>query len=247
MNIHINTPCTENWSAMKNLGNERYCESCKHHVMDLRNTDQERILELYQLNGGKMCGRISGKLLAEQQTQALLKKEYLKRLKTFSWAVFICFGTTLFTMPSAKATNLWSKMKERIHLVVQDSASHIKEIKGVVRDKDNAELLPFVNVAAFVNDTQVVATATTDFDGKFVLKIDTRECMKVSVRAYYPGYETKEILDVKLDGSKPVSLEMKVEAVELMGLMIIEPIVPMMDPFQSGKTVKREDYKHMPK
>lgn len=56
--IHIPEPCSANWSAMKNAGNnQRHCDLCKTNVHDFSKSSLSEINSAFEAaNGAKICG-----------------------------------------------------------------------------------------------------------------------------------------------------------------------------------------------
>ncbi len=119
-------------------------------------------------------------------------------------------------------------------------------IKGKVIDKATGEPLPFANVVAFQNGSQVTG-ATTDFDGNYVIKPLTPG--KYEIQATYVGYQSVSIGGVVVNADKNTELTIKMsQGVSLQAFEKIEYEVPLIskDQTSSGGTVTREDIDKMP-
>ncbi len=119
-------------------------------------------------------------------------------------------------------------------------------IKGKVIDKATGEPLPFANVVAFQNGSQVTG-ATTDFDGNYVIKPLTPG--KYEIQATYVGYQSVSIGGVVVNADKNTQLIIKMsQGVSLQAFEKIEYEVPLIskDQTSSGGTVTREDIDKMP-
>ncbi len=242
MYLKIENPCHENWEQMTPLYKSRFCQTCQKKVHDLTSASFSEILEMSQRQDGAMCGRVSGKLLNEQYVAAQLQVQQNSLRRNFFLATVICFGSFLFSIQCSLAGEL-DQLKNQF-LVQQDNTQQLK-ISGVVRDKQNKELLPFCNVMLMVGDSMVVRT-TTDLDGKFSCKIDTQKFPQFDLKVYYPGYHNILIKNIKPD-KKELVFELQAEPEAILGLIIIEEIPPAPDPFFRGKTVSGDEYRRMPK
>lgn len=242
MYLRIENPCHENWSQMTPLEKGRFCDACQKKVHDFTNSSKEELINLHKLNEGQLCGRVKTTFLTEQFVTHQQNKNYLHYLKTFCLAAIIGFGASLFTVKSALASNL-NKLKNE-YLTIQDSISLV-EIKGVVRDKENKELLPFCNVMLMKGDS-VIVRAITDMDGKFLLKIDSKKIAEFDLKVQYVGYKNLLIKNIHPE-KKELVFDLEAEAVEMMGIMIIEefPLAP--DPFFRGTKIGGDQYRRMPK
>jgi hypothetical protein len=243
MYLRIENPCHENWDQMTPMEKGRFCDACQKKVHDFTNSSNDQLIELYKLNNGQICGRVNSTLLTEQFVAHQQNKQYLQFLKTFCLAAIISFGASLFTVKSAVATNL-TKLKNE-YLTFQDSTNLI-EIKGVVRDKEVKELLPFCSVLIMVGDS-AIATTFTDMDGKFSLKIDSKKFPEFDLKVQYVGYKNLLIKNIHPE-KKELSFELEAEAAEMMGIIIYEERpTPISDPFFRGTKISGDQYRRMPK
>ncbi len=240
MYLRIENPCHENWSQMTPLEKGRFCDACQKKVHDFTSSSKQELIDLYRLNEGHLCGRVKTSFLTEQFVAHQQNKNYLHYLKTFCLAAIISFGASLFTVKSALASNL-NKLKNE-YFTIQDSIT-VVEVKGLVRDKENKELLPFCNVMLMKGDSMIVGT-TTDMDGKFSLKIDSKKFPEFDLKVQYVGYQHLLIKNIKAS-QKELVFELETEAIETMGIMIIEVIPPARDPFFRGTKIGGDQYRRM--
>lgn len=95
--------CNENWNDMTPNSKGRYCEICQLSVLNLNDKSMEDI-EILKEENGKICGRVSKIQVAEFQ--------YLHPLKRFAIALFLVFGTSLFTMSYSQILNESIQLEE---------------------------------------------------------------------------------------------------------------------------------------
>lgn len=120
-------------------------------------------------------------------------------------------------------------------------------LQGKVYDSDTKEPIPFANVAIF-SGGDLVTGATTDFDGKYVIKPLTPG--NYNVRASFVGYKTKEVSGViiKNDQIAFQDIDLSVTAETLDVVEVVEYKVPLIskDKTTSGATVTSEEIQKMP-
>ena len=152
----------------------------------------------------------------------------------------------MFTVDAAKASTFY-KVKNAFFNFVLATNNDTILVKGIVQDKRNREKIPFVTVAAMVNDS-VITSGTTNIDGEYVIKIP-KEYLKVDVRATYPGYISKIIKGVGISPNKQIVVDFDLEEDYTMmdGVMIMEEPSLISQPGSTGKTIKKEEFKKMPK
>ncbi len=243
MYLRIENPCHENWSQMTPLEKGRFCDACQKKVHDFTTSTKQELVDSYQLNEGHLCGRVKTSFLTEQFVAHQQNKNYLHYLKTFCLAAIIGFGASLFTVKSALASNL-NKIKNE-YLTIQDSIKLV-EIKGVVKDKENKELLPFCNVMLMKGDSMIVGT-TTDMDGKFSLKIDSKKFPEFDLKVQYVGYHHLLLKNIKPTKTELV-FDLEAQPAEILGLIIYEELpTPIINPFFRGTKIGGDQYRRMPK
>lgn len=88
--------CNEDWNTMNPNSKGKYCDVCQLTVLNLQDKSLDEI-ETIKEEEGKICGRVSKFQVAEFQ--------YLHPLKRFAIALFLVFGTSLFTMSYAQVLN----------------------------------------------------------------------------------------------------------------------------------------------
>jgi len=120
-------------------------------------------------------------------------------------------------------------------------------LQGKVLDKDTKEPIPFANVAVFSGGS-LLTGATSDFDGKFVIK--PLNPGTYNVRASFVGYQTKEIAGVIVSGNQITfqNMELTVTSATLETVEVVDYKVPLIskDKTTSGATVTSEEIEKMP-
>jgi hypothetical protein len=252
--ISIKESCHEGWENMSISEKGRFCSSCKKDVHDFSNSGIEEIRRIYLENNGEVCGHIPVKLLQDQYVEQEVQKVHFSFVKKFFIAALFCFGASLFTVDAAKASTIY-KLKLSFLQLKDNAKDSVVMIRGVVKDKRNSELLPFVDIHVLHNDT-IIARAVTDIDGAYLVKVPL-QYSTVDIKAVFVGYQPHMIKGVSLINNstshKPMAnsiiVDINIEAPEEMmdGIMIYEEPLINSEPGSSGKTIKREEYKRMPK
>jgi hypothetical protein len=103
--------CQEDWNQMTPNAEGRHCDICNLTVLNLKDKSKDDI-ELLKEDRGKICGRVSKVQLSEFQ--------YLHPMKRFAIALFLVFGTGLFT------TSYSQVIKENQEQSVQENEFVIK-------------------------------------------------------------------------------------------------------------------------
>lgn len=194
------------------------------------------------MSGGKLCGRLSPGLLADQYVNEQIRKKYLMQLKTFFFAALLSFGASLFILPDANAITLVKKLSKEIKYLPE---AHQVIIKGNLKDIQSNEEIIFANINVYYNDSVSIASATTNIDGDFEIKIDADKYPDVSLKVSYIGYQTKQV-KLNLKDNIELNVEMELNA-EILGALIEIAEPPLIDPFQSGRQIQKEDFIRMPK
>jgi hypothetical protein len=99
MKIYIPEPCHENWGAMTPNEQGRFCGSCQKTVVDFTHFSAEDIQNYFAKHyGQKVCGRFKNQQLSAIHIQIPNTVfSYVPASRKFALALFIVFGTTLFS------------------------------------------------------------------------------------------------------------------------------------------------------
>lgn len=68
-NVSLSLECSEDWDSFKPNGDSKFCEKCKHAVVDFSNATQAELDERVKNSEGHLCGRF---------TISQLSSEFLK-------------------------------------------------------------------------------------------------------------------------------------------------------------------------
>lgn len=229
--LAIKESCHQGWENMSVSEKGRFCSSCKKHVHDFTNSSIDEIKKAYLESDDGLCGHVPVKLLQQQYVDKNIQIEHFSYLKKFWIAAIFCFGASLFTVDEAKASTFY-KIKTSLFNFAAATDSIL--IKGVVKDKTTAEKLPFVNISVMYNDS-VVAKCTTDFEGRYEVKIP-KEYSKVDIKAFYISYMTKIVKGIPVAPPyQTIALDFELEQNEI---YITEGVIIMEEPLHNDKLNK---------
>lgn len=107
MKISIPEPCHENWGAMTPNEQGRFFGSCQKTVVDFTNFSVEDIQNYFTKHyGQKVCGRFKQQQLSAINIQIPNTVfNYIPASRKFALALFIVFGTTLFSCTDNNGNN----------------------------------------------------------------------------------------------------------------------------------------------
>lgn len=184
MQITIPKPCHEDWNKMTPNEKGRHCNSCQKSVYDFTNKTDSFIIKIFEKEGN-ICGRFINSQLKRSLNSNETESRYLPYLASGLFA-FLALGTNsaiaqgdtikthkteIFTQNTVNKKEAQSILKTRI-------------ISGIAIDEDS---LPLPGVNVLIKGTN--NGTTTDFDGKFKLKINTNNILNIT----YPFAITQEI------------------------------------------------------
>ena len=243
--LHIPKPCHENWEMMTLAERGRFCQSCQKHVMDFSGKSKEEIIETLLHISEPVCGRISRKHVAITLPK---RKRTIARLLT-SLLAFLGIST-LFSTNKAYAQDTSPGLPDIKN--EQDSLSALTDtlhtIKGVLKNKESGEPIPFANVVAKSKDGVLIAGVATNFEGEFELPIRVTRLKEplVDVHITFLGHHPQVIPDIPLDKDTTILKPELIEDSMLMGdVVIIGPPIKFDKPGQ--KTFTEEDIRNMPR
>ncbi len=233
--------CDQRWRDMKEMGDARFCDQCEKKVFDLTTASDIRLYKLLKESEGQVCGRISPeKLNRKIHETSPFKIEVSKKYLTIPAILTALIGLLRSKSVIAQTTADVPQVKiEHADIEVSGSEEEKILVRGVVRESDHAkEVLPFANVAVKKNSV-VIGGATTDFDGKFQVKIDQKFKGEVELEVSYVGYETTtRTIKVGLPEEIEVEIEMHGGELNILGGMIM---VEEKKSFWKKRQKKRDD------
>jgi hypothetical protein len=215
LTIQIPEPCHEDWHKMSPTEKGKFCHVCTKEVVDFTAKSDEEIINYFQ-NHGNICARFH-----DSQLNRELIADRKKRNHWLSYAASLLLPLTLFSQET-KSTQKNTPKTEQL-----DSLNYIRlDIGSLSRFSKNSA--PFMVVSGTVKDdtgmplpaaTVLIKgterSKTTDFDGNFSIKANTKDILVIS----YVGFTTKEVEVTNATRNYEVELQMgePLEAVTVIG------------------------------
>ena len=119
-------------------------------------------------------------------------------------------------------------------------------IYGKVVDNSNSEIIPFVSISLFKNDSIKIGTTSSDFNGEYCFK--NLKAGNYKLVSSYLGY-TKSInknINVQNKIATQFNIKLKSDLKTLKEVEIVQYANPQVSQdYKSGKTVTREEYRNL--
>ena len=108
-NLHIATPCHEDWNQMTATDAGRFCASCSKQVVDFTAMSDTQILQFLAGHKGELCGRFDGDQLNRPLVEPTLSKKK-------SWYLALALPFSLFFQKGfgQKAPRTLGKMAPKV-------------------------------------------------------------------------------------------------------------------------------------
>jgi hypothetical protein len=238
LQIHIPTPCHENWDVMTPEAKGRFCGSCAKVVVDFSVMTDNEVLNYLKKNSGNTCGHFT----TDQLDRPIIETQ-LQPNKTWRyWLASIASLLVMLQRSAAQTTTaiIKGKVLEKksatkkvvkkatvnreitlgmiVPEIVKGDIELIEEtnqlFQAIVVD-DNNQPIPF----ASVNTKAKIGFSSTDSLGKFFIEnkynLDSINLVISSV-----GYETKEV-SISANTKTSQVIQLKKKAVQLPDVTVI--------------------------
>jgi hypothetical protein len=179
LQLHIPTPCHENWDAMRLEERGRFCAVCTKVVRDFSGMDTAEVLQVVAAAPeGSICGRVRTSQLAvptqvrparTSPTQApvpVRAQPLSAGLRRFLVALLISFGPGALSLSAASTQELQHVLTTQ----VEENAT----ISGRVADQRTGRLLRDIEVR-LMRGKQVISTGKVDAQGNFELELPSNK------------------------------------------------------------------------
>jgi hypothetical protein len=152
--VNIKYSCDRKWQSLTSLEtNVRHCEGCNERIRDFSKDSQPNVEGIH-------CGSFS-----LGQIGKVHSKISMTSIGTLTLSLFGLLGIS--------AEPVFSQQPDKTSEVGQTKPTGLVKLSGIVKDKASGEPVPFAKVE-FISSGKLIASAQTDFDGKFSLDgIDT--------------------------------------------------------------------------
>lgn len=229
--------CPLKWNELDNHSNAKYCAECNKPIEDFTTLTTEQIKQKLLLEGA-VCARMN--------IQQLNSENHYSKLSLSAIALsigFLSFGV----VGVSQNKNISSDTLKTEQAILKKV-----RIGGQIKERKNSEPIPFASLV-LKDGEKVITKAMSDIDGnyQFELNEDSLNAKEITLRCVMVGYQSMEVKNIRVDHLKKQKIDLKVDVspeVEILGIMIYEPVKPEYDfPFQSGKTYNREELNKRPK
>ena len=161
MKLSIPTPCTVPHSEMEPTAGGLHCQICAHTVMDFRDWTTEEIQAYFNHKTGKTCGIFYQDQLSLEPIDIPMPTFNGAKLsfsQQFLYALFICFGTWLFSCNTPTAQK--SVEIPTHHIAVDKIDARSKESTTAQKpEKEDADRLKIMGDIMYIPDTNATELA----------------------------------------------------------------------------------------
>ena len=221
LTVSIPNPCSENWNNMTPQEKGRFCDACQKCVVDFTALSDAAVLDYFNKNNGKICGRFHKRQL--DRMLIINDKRFQKR---FNIAASLLFLSSLGFANSVKneavlpfkISSFYTQKKEVNKPVSKDSISNDKiTINGNIFAAENPKE-PLAEVHVLLKGTAMSRVSGNEGDFSFTIP---KEALKDGVLVFtFIGYETQELSLSKLVTTKNLVVTLK-ESQGLLGDIVV--------------------------
>ena len=195
--LHIPTPCHENWDNMSPVDKGRFCMSCQKKVIDFTGMNDEQLIAYLKKPAASTCGRFDERQLNRDINVLQKRIPWMKYFFQFALPAFLVSmkADAQKQMVKGKMAT-YSKQNmitgDTIISIRRNPVQQTKVIDGVVVDNSD---LPVPYASVMVKDTKRGVRA--DSLGKFSIDIEDDSVLTLSVSSV--GFES---LDQQITASQ---------------------------------------------
>jgi hypothetical protein len=224
--LSIPNPCSENWNNMTPQEKGRFCDTCQKCVVDFTAMTDAVVLDYFNKNNGKICGRFDKRQL--DRVLIINDKRFQKR---FNIAASLLLLSSLGFANSVKNEAVFPlKVLQFDTKKVTTKKPLIQHIEPILTDSfivlkgnvftfqnNQKELLPdvYLTIKNFSMNSQ------SDVDGNFKITIPAIALENGALIVQYIGFKTVELPLSKLNLKENILIELKEDEMRLSGEIII--------------------------
>lgn len=220
--IKLANPCSENWEQMQPVAQGRFCGHCQTQVHDMTALSTREVIQLFQKNGGELCGRLTESQL--KQCNATIEKQSFFRFSkiTKSISAFSVVAMAFLTLPLKK-----SYAKFHAEVTQPNTISEESNLLPEAPPLDSARIVKVRVVderGKAINGAEITLlnafkkqlfTIKTNVEGNGIINIPTDYC---SIKIAF--FEKKEIIHSLTSISDSILIKME-ENCELEEVMML--------------------------
>jgi hypothetical protein len=240
--IKIGHSCGANWQNMSPTEQGRFCNSCNKEVVDFTHFSDKRLIDYLENNKTSVCGKVNN-----HQLNRTLISPATYRLPQFS-KIYKFLASILFASIISKVEGQEPFTKEPTEQQpVYKETTPLKQhseyttIKGKIIDEATKEPVPFVKV--FLTEDKLRFGCVSDFNGDFLLKIETpalTDTSSITLRSFdyldrripIDKTDLNEVHIVRIE--EPITIQINPQSYQTIGIVIME------DPRKSKRRARKE-------
>lgn len=173
--LHINEPCTEDWSSMLPEEKGKFCLSCQKPVIDFSNMTDAEIIRMLQQRNGSVCGR----MLVSQQHRTLVNHKVARKKQMWyapwKYVAGLLLGITTQQQVGAQETGVIAPVEQNNQSGKTASKVSVRTFRGVVVDGSN-EGIP----GAIIIEKGTKNNTVADEEGKFSIDVPEDATLYIS-------------------------------------------------------------------
>jgi hypothetical protein len=220
--LSIPNPCSENWNNMTPQEKGRFCDTCRKCVVDFTAMSDAAVLDYFNKNNGKICGRFDKRQL--DRVLIINDKRFQKRFNIAASLLFLSslgFGNTVkndAVLPlkvqqfNVKYAVLETHNKSSNKVFSDDMIT----IKGNIFDTKKE---PMIGASVLLKGTE--RGVVTNIDGEFTITLSRETFIDGILVISYVGYLNQEYNLSNFRIREPLIIELEESNVALQGEMII--------------------------
>lgn len=220
LQLSIQAPCSEKWDGFAMVRGGAFCGSCRKTVIDFTRMTEVEVIDFFKNKPTSVCGRFHPEQL---KTYSELSPMRINPGLTYLKAGFL----SLLLVLAGKQVSA-QKMRDGIKVetvwdasgqsVKTDTTAKRHFVRGKVRDKENEEAVPGVNIYLKGSTEYTV----TDYEGRFQFpkRLEPGDVLEFS----FIGYKTKDfVVSNKIEEGLEIQLDLCLDIMMLGEVMVDGP------------------------
>ncbi len=189
LQITIPEPCHEKWEEMPPVEQGGYCNACSKNVIDFTRFSDKELLEFLSKPQQNLCGRFNNSQL-DRTIKLPTPQNKCSFSKAWLYGLSLLTSTAAISLPQTSyAENIVIEQSFLSKDVNDTGGDSTRVIRGTVLDSVTKLGVGFAIIV--VKNTKIYTT--TDFDGKFELKLPKEYLNKsVDIKLKLVGYKAGE-------------------------------------------------------
>jgi hypothetical protein len=173
--IHIPSPCHENWNKMSRVEQGRFCKSCQKTVTDFTEMDDEGLVAFLSENKTtEACGRFRPDQLTKTKVRPLpvrIFNYYIRYAAVSVLALFFPRNSQAQEEKNSAIAEDGNRLPPVVKDVYNDSIVYL--FHGKVTDAMNGQALDFATITIHRGDSKPIQVGYTDYNGNYRVEVAT--------------------------------------------------------------------------